>query len=164
MIRERSASSEIRHPATRDVASTLGVLTGIGSIGHGLLECLQGYRPTPGPVIYALSPGTSWSAWNQGGEGAFTLIPNFLLTGLVATLVGVLIIFWSVRRLHKPGGPSLFLLLALASFLTGGGVAQVVLFALAWAVATCIRGSLAFWQRLMPLTPTPRSKSSGPGL
>lgn len=136
--------------ATRAIASTLGVLVGIGSIEHGVLECLQGVRPTPGLIVNALGPGYSWTVWKQGGEGAFTLIPNFLITGLVATLVGLLIILWSLWRLHARSGPAIFLILGMASLLTGGGVAQIVLFTITWAVATCIHGSLAFWQRTIP--------------
>lgn len=136
--------------ATRAIASTLGVLVGIGSIEHGVLECLQGVRPTPGLIVNALGPGYSWTVWKQGGEGAFTLIPNFLISGLVATLLGVLIILWSLWRLHARSGPAIFLILGMASFLTGGGVAQIVLFVLTWAVATCIHGSFAFWRRAIP--------------
>jgi hypothetical protein len=92
------AASTIRNNgATRSIASTLGVLVGIGSIDHGLLECLQGFRPTPGIIVIALGPGYRWTVWKQGGEGAFTLIPNFLVTGVIATLLGLLIIVWSVR-------------------------------------------------------------------
>jgi CDP-diglyceride synthetase len=36
------------------------------------------------------------------------------------------------------------------SFLVGGGVAQVLLFTLNWAVATRIRASLGFWRWLIP--------------
>ncbi len=52
--------------------------------------------------------------------------------------------------MHSPHGPAVFLLLGVASFLTGGGVAQIVLFTLTWAMATRIRGSLVFWGRLIP--------------
>jgi hypothetical protein len=132
------------------VASSLGVLAGIGSIDHGLLECMQGFHPAPGLIVNALGPGNNWTAWKQGGEGAFTLIPNFLVTGMVATLLGLLLIVWSARFLDRPRGPAAFLALSVASFLTGGGVAQVLLFTLAWAVATRIRGSLALWKRFIP--------------
>ncbi len=66
-----------KNAATRFIASTLGVLVGVGSIDHGLLECLQGPRPTPGLIVNALGAGIRWTIWKQGGEGAFTLIPNF---------------------------------------------------------------------------------------
>lgn len=136
--------------ATRTIACTLAVLVGVGSMDHGLLECLQGFRPTPGLIVNALGPGYRWTVWKQGGEGAFTLIPNFLVTGVVATFIGLAMIAWSLRFLHSPRGPTVFLILGVASFLTGGGVAQIVLFTLAWAVATRIGASLAFWRRLLP--------------
>ncbi len=136
--------------ATCTIARTLGVLVGIGSIEHGLLECLQGFRPTPGLIINALGSGYRWTLWKQGGEGAFTLIPNFLVTGIVATLFGLLTIIWSLRFIHSRYSPIVLLSLGVASFLTGGGVAQIVLFTLAWAVATRVRGPLAFWRRILP--------------
>jgi hypothetical protein len=136
--------------ATRVVASTLGVLVGIGSIDHGVLECLQGIRPTPGLIVNALGPGYRWTVWKQGGEGAFTLLPNFLLSGIVASLIGVAMIVWALCRLHSRHGPIIFLLLGVASFLTGGGVAQVVLFTLTWAAARKINAPLTFWRRTLP--------------
>jgi len=141
---------QIYNAATRTVVATLGVLVGIGSIDHGLLETLQGYRPTPGLIINALGSGYRWSAWTEGGEGAFTLIPNFLVTGIVATLLGVLMILWAIRSIQKKHGPSVFLLLGIASFLTGGGIAQIALFTIVWGFATRIRSPLAFWRWLIP--------------
>lgn len=136
--------------ATRVIASTLGVLVGIGSIEHGLLECLQGFRPTHGLIVNALGPGYRWTVWTQGGEGACTLIPNFLVTGVVSSLLGALIIVWSLCHLQSRRGPIVFLLIGVASFLSGGGVAQVPLIVLTWGVATRIRASLAFWRWLIP--------------
>lgn len=139
-----------RNGATHFVASSLGVLVGIGSIDHGLLECLQGSRPTPGLIVNALGAGYRWTVWKQGGEGAFTLIPNFLFTGSTATLIGLSMIVWSIRFMQAKHGPAVFLSLGVASFLSGGGVAQVLLLALTWGVATRIRASLAFWRRIIP--------------
>jgi hypothetical protein len=136
--------------ATRAIVSTLGVLVGIGSIDHGLLETVQGYRPTPCLIINALGSGYRWTVWKQGGEGAFTLIPNFLVTGIVATFLGLLMILWALRFIHKKHGPAVFLLLGIASFLTGGGVAQVLLFTITWGFATRIRAPLSFWRWLIP--------------
>src|SRR3974390_1048860 len=90
---------------TRTIASTLGVLVGIGSIDHGILECLQGFRPTPDLLVYALGSGYRWTVWKQGGEGALTLIPNFLLSGIIATLLGLPIIVWSLRFIASRRGP-----------------------------------------------------------
>jgi hypothetical protein len=143
-------TAHIENAATRIIVSTLGVLVGIGSIDHGLLETRQGNRPTPGLIVNALGSGYSWSAWKEGGEGAFTLIPNFLVTGIVAMILGLLMILWSLRFLHRKHGPAGFLLLGIVSFLTGGGVAQVVLFTLVWGFATRIRAPLTFSRWLIP--------------
>ena len=136
--------------ATRVIVSTLGVLIGIGSINHGLLETVQGNRPTPGHIVNALAPGYRWTVWTQGGEPAFTLVPNFLLTGVLATLVGLLLIVWSLRFIQRSHGPSIFLFLSVTSFLVGGGVAQVVLFTMNWTAATRILAPLRFWRWLIP--------------
>lgn len=144
------ASSPTRNTATRAVASTLGILLGISSINHGLLETLQGNRPTSGFFVKALGPGHSWTLWGNGSEPAFTLVHNFLLTGVLATIAGLLLIVWSLRFIHRRYGPTIFLLLSVTSFLVGGGLAQFLLFSLNWAVATRISGSLAFWRWCMP--------------
>src|SRR5258708_3447229 len=150
VIHQNAVQAKFDNAATHAVGTTLGVLVGIGSIDHGLLECMQGFRPTPGLIVKALGSGYRWTVWKQGGEGAFTLIPNFLVTGIVATALGLAIIAWSIRLIQSPRGPKVFLLLAVASFLTGGGVAQIVLFTLTWGVATRIRASLGFWRLLLP--------------
>jgi hypothetical protein len=43
-----------------------------------------------------LGPGLSLHRVKEGGEGAFTLIPNFLVTGVIATMLGLMIIVWSI--------------------------------------------------------------------
>lgn len=147
---EPTLTAHLENSVTRTIVVTLGVLVGIGSIDHGLLEILQGYRPTPGLVVNALGPGYSWTVWKQGGEGAFTLIPNFLITGVVATSLGLLMIFWALRFLHRKHGPEGFLLLGMTSFLTGGGVAQILLFTIVWGFATRIRARLTLSRWLIP--------------
>lgn len=114
--------------ATRTIASTLGILVGIGSIDHGLLECIQGFHPTQGLIVNALAGGYGWTAWKQGGEAAFTLIPNFLVTGIIASVLGVVMIVWSLRYIDSRHGPTIFLLLGVVSFLTGVCVALILLF------------------------------------
>jgi len=143
-------SSWPENRATRVVVFTLGVLLGLSSINHGVLEMLHGNTATPGSFIKALGPGYSWSLWVHGGEPAFTLVHNFLLTGTLATALGILLIVWSSRFIARRFGPTVFLLLSIASFLTGGGQAQVLLFTLNWAAATRTHASLRFWRWLLP--------------
>lgn len=98
----------------------------------------------------ALGAGLSWSIWKHGGESAFALIPNFHIAGIIATLLGLVVIVWSIRFMQSQHGPTVFLSLGVASFLTGGGVEQILLFTLTWGVATRIGASPAFRRGLIP--------------
>ena len=134
--------------ATRVIVSTLGVLFGISGMIHGFFEALQGNTPTGGMLISAI--GEAHRMWPHGNEPAFTLIPNFLITGILAMIVGFSIIIWSVGFVHKKNGPLIFLLLFILLFLVGGGIGQIIFFTLAWAVATRINKPLIWWRKVLP--------------
>jgi len=152
MVTAQQNSSSVRnsHRATHVLAATLAILAGVGSLEHGLLECMQGWAPTQGPLVNALGRGYSWTTWKDGGEGAFTLLPNFLSSGIAASLLGVLMIAWALRGIRLKHGPIIFLGLGTMSFLTGGGVAQVVLILLTWSIAWLIHSPLMLWNRFFP--------------
>jgi hypothetical protein len=133
--------------ATRIIVETLGIIFAISGIMHGYFETLQGSTPTNGVVIEAIHQ--SMQRW-PNGELAFTLIPNFLITGIVAILVSLAIIAWSIGFLHTKHGATVFLLLFILLFLTGGGIAQIVFFTVAWAFATRINKPLTWWRRVLP--------------
>jgi len=132
--------------ATRSITSTLGVLVGISGISHGIFEALQGNRGTDGFVIFAVGKGSTWTRWTNGNEGAFTLIPNFLISGILAVITGVLLAVWSIRFINAKWGSSIFLIISTVLFLVGGGVAQVPFIVLTWAVATRINKPLRWWK------------------
>lgn len=136
--------------ATLVNVATIGVLFGISGITHGIAETLQGNTPTSDLIINAIAAGSPWTRWTDGGEGAFTIIPNFLLTGILAILVSVAIIIWSVGFVHRTRGPLVFLLLFVLLFLVGGGIGQVIFFIPAWAVATRIHNPLIWWRKRLP--------------
>lgn len=95
--------------ATRINAATVGTIFGFSAVTHGFFETLQGNVPTRGFFIFAI--GEAQKMWSHGNEPAFTLIPNFLLTGIVAMIVGFSVIIWSLGFVHKKNGPSVFILL-----------------------------------------------------
>lgn len=135
--------------ATRINVVTLGVMLALsGMLAHGLFEVLQGKTPTGGLFIEAI--GEAQRMWEHGTEGAFTIIPNFLLTGLLAMAVSLCIIVWSIGFLHNKHGPAIFLFLFILLFLVGGGVAQVAFFIPACAASTRIHKPLAWWRRVLP--------------
>jgi hypothetical protein len=134
--------------ATKFIAATLGVIFAVSGMSHGFFETLQGSTPTNGVFIEAI--GESLRTWPHGSEMAFTLIPNFLITGLAAMAVGIAIIVWSVRFLHTKHGATVFLLLFILLFLVGGGMAQIPFFLVAWAFATRINQPLTWWGKILP--------------
>jgi hypothetical protein len=135
--------------ATRLIATTIGVFFGLFSgVNHGLFEFLQGNKPTGGLVIQAIGEGQRF--WPLGTEEAFTLIPNFMITGIASMAVGAAIIIWSLWYLPTRHGPTVFLGLFALSFLVGGGIGQVAFFIPAWAFATRMGKPLSWWRKALP--------------
>ena len=132
--------------ATRINVTLLGVIFGISGINHGLFETLQGNIPTGGLFISAI--GEIQKMWPHGNEPAFTLIPNFLITGIAAVLIGLAIIIWSCGYIHKKNGPIVLLLLFILLLLAGGGVAQVLFFPWIYIISRQINKPLVFWEKI----------------
>ncbi|MDP2278822.1 MAG: hypothetical protein Q8K51_11420, partial [Nitrospirota bacterium] len=93
--------------------------------------------------------GEAQKMWPHGNEYAFTLIPNFLMTGIAAMMVGLAIIIWSLGFVQKKNGPTVFLLLFVLLLMVGGGVAQILFFPLIWLVSTRINKPLAWWRKIL---------------
>jgi len=130
---------------TRLSATVIATLLGMaGFFNHGLFEILQGNKPTNGFYIEAI--GESHRFWLYGTEGAFTLIPNYLVTGIFAMLVSCAIIIWAIKFIHKKHGATIFLLLMILLTLVGGGLGHIVLFLPTWAYATKINKPLNWWE------------------
>lgn len=124
-----------------------GIVFGIGSIAHGIFEMLQGNEPVSGLVIQAIGP--QQRLWVHGTEEAFTIFPTYLLTGIFATVFGVAAIIWSIWFLSRRHGTTVFLMIFIASFLSGGGIGQVAFFIPAWAFGTRMNSSLSWWDRVL---------------
>lgn len=135
--------------ATRIIISTIGTILGIAGIDHGFFETLQGNTPTDGLIIQAI--GDIHQMWFYGTEEAFTIVPNFLITGILAILVSLAIMAWSVGFVHTKHGAIVFGLLFILLFLVGGGIAAQIMFVpVTWAVATRINKPLTWWRRVLP--------------
>jgi membrane protein YdbS with pleckstrin-like domain len=134
---------------TRITASIIGVLLGIaGFINHGFFEVLQGNTPTNGFFIEAIGKANRF--WIHGTEGAFTIIPNFLVTGICVMLVSLAIILWSVKYIQVKHGATVFLTLLILLTFVGGGIGHIILFLPTWAYATRINKSLDWWRKILP--------------
>jgi hypothetical protein len=135
--------------ATRVIATTIGVFFGIFSgVNHGIFEILQGNTSTDGLVISAI--GEAQRFWVEGHEPAFSIIPNYMLTGILSVIVGLAIVIWSIWFLPGKHGRSVYLGLFILSFLLGGGIGQAFFFLPAWAFATRMGKPLTWWRKILP--------------
>ena len=117
-------------------ATIQGVAVGVLGTIHGVSAALKGFVPTDGFVMATV--------------GAVTVIPNYLVTGVAAVIVGVCIVLWTVFCIHKKGGPTVFLALSALLVAVGGGIAHVPFFLIGWAVSTRINSSLNWWRKAVP--------------
>ena len=114
--------------AARVLASTVGVICGISGLEHGFFEVLQGnvapeiHLIAGKPMIYAI--GAANRFWQGGFEYAFTIVPNFLVTGILAMLISLLVIICSAGFIQKKVGWLVFIMLSVLQYLVGGGAAQ----------------------------------------
>jgi len=131
--------------ATRMVASTFGVLLGFFGMEHGLFEILQGNIAPNDILIHAIGPEQRF--WEHGLELALTIIPNFLLTGILAIIVGLFIIIWAYAFIDRKYGAWILMLLSIMLLLTGGGIAPVFLAVFASTTAGRINKPLIWWHK-----------------
>jgi hypothetical protein len=134
--------------ATQMVASTLGVLVGLAGIDHGFFEVLQGNVAPDGLMIDAIGPAQRF--WEYGTETALTIVPNFLVTGILAIVFGLLVTVWAAAYVQRKHGAGVLMLLSIILFLVGGGFAPIVMSILASLTATRIGKPLTWWRKLLP--------------
>jgi hypothetical protein len=139
--------------ATRVIVTTIGVIMGFAGFNHGFFEFLQGKTPTGGLLIQAI--GEAQRFWVLGTEDAFTIIPNFLISGLLSMALGLTIVIWSLWFIQSKRGRTVFLALFILLFLVGGGIGQVAFFIPAWAFATRMGKPLTWWRKALPASTWP---------
>ena len=142
----KNKERHINH-AARKTTVLIGILLAFAGFEHGLFESLQGNKPAEGFIIQAI--GDDIQFWVHGTEEAFTLIPNFLITGILAMAVSIFIMIWTVRFIHRRYGVMVFLLLFILLTLVGGGIGFVIFYLVTSAYANRIRRPLTRWKKLL---------------
>lgn len=108
--------------ATRIVAASLGFVAGIAGLEHGYFEILQGNTRPEGLMILSMGPPcVPEEIWN-GCEPAMTILPDFLATGILSVILGLLVIIWSLGFVQRKHGGLVLMLLSVALLLFGGGI------------------------------------------
>ncbi len=107
--------------ATKTVAMWFGMSAGLAGLEHGYFETLQG-STRPASLMFAswglpCAPDEIWHAC----EPAMSILPNFLLTGLLAMLLSLAIMVWSAGFIQRKQGGLVLIVLSIALLLFGGG-------------------------------------------
>jgi hypothetical protein len=86
-----------------------------------------------------------------GGEPAMTIVPNLLVTGILASLISLLVLVWVTRFVQRKHGGLVLILLSLVLLLVGGGFGPPLLGLILGIAATRIDAPLTWWRtRLTP--------------
>jgi hypothetical protein len=132
---------------TRVVVAAFGILCGLTGIIAGWFEINQGNTIPDDFVISTIGP--NYSMANDFTYFAVTIIPNFLLTGILAIIVSSLVIIWSVRFVQTKNGVKILLGLSITQMLVGG--AWVIDLALITCViASRINNPINLWRSPLP--------------
>jgi hypothetical protein len=89
--------------ATKTAATWLGVVAGFAGLEHGYFEFLQGNTPTPGLAFPSWGPPCVPEEIWHACEPAMSIVPNFMITGILAMLLSLALIVWAgwfVQRRH----------------------------------------------------------------
>ncbi len=130
--------------ATKVTVSTFSAIMGLAGIEHGIGEILQGNVSPDGLMI--LSWPESAFFRSVGGEPAMSIIPNLLITGILAILFSTLFLIWGTLFAQRKNGGLVLILLSIAMLLAGGGIFPPVIGILIGALGTRINAPFG-WGR-----------------
>jgi hypothetical protein len=145
--------------AAKSTTTVFGILAGLGGLTHGVGEVLQGNVKPDGIWINSWAQGPIAS--NMGGEPGITVVPNFLVTGILTILIALALVVCAAMVRNRTGG-RILLLLSVLMLLVGGGLGPPLIGILAGVAGTGIgkpphwcrkRSSTSVWQTLGTVWP-----------
>ena len=139
----------INFNASKFTAILFSIFGAFFGLEHGIGEILQGNISTPGLKIYAYS--ASGLAFPFGREPALSVVPNYLISGILSILLGLIIIIWSIKLIQIKFGAVGLLGLSIILFITGGGFGPFTTLIFASIAALKINSNFIWWKRLFPL-------------
>jgi hypothetical protein len=136
--------------ATRAIVSTLGVIMGLGGIEHGVGEVLQG-NTVPSGLMFPSWPDSAFFRI-VSGEPAMSIVPNFLVTGILAILFSLVFTVWVTMFIHRRHGGLVLILLSIVMLLVGGGIFPPIIGILIGVISTRINAPLSWWRVHLPIS------------
>jgi MFS family permease len=116
----------------------LCIFAGIGGPEHGYFEILQGNTRPDGIMIASMGlPCQPEEVWHAC-EPTMTILPNFLATGILATILGIITIIWAAAFVHRRRGGLVLIVLSIALLLFGGGIFPPIIGIVAGVLGTRI--------------------------
>ncbi len=102
----------------REIAAlVLGIIGALIGTAHGVYETQQG-TAVPSSIFINAIGGTQCQ---PNCLPALTVLPNFLVAGIVTTVVGIILLIWSLAMRRNPRGAAGQILFGVIFFLGGGG-------------------------------------------
>lgn len=135
-----------RTSATRIVATVMGVAAGLLGLEHGYFETSQGNVDPGSMMINAIGPPCERTTAWHGCEPAFTIVPSFLVAGVLAMLAAVAVLAWSAAFVRRKHGGVVLLLLTTVLFLVGGGFFTLWYGVVAGIAGTRIGAPFTWWR------------------
>lgn len=130
--------------ATSVTVSTFGAWVGLIGIEHGLGEILQGNQAPEGVMILSWPDSELFRI--LAGEPAMTIIPNLLVTGILAIVFSLVYIAWAILFVQRKNGGLVMILLSIVMLLVGGGIFPPILGILISIVGTQISAPQTWWR------------------
>lgn len=109
----------------RVTVTFLGVYAGLIAVQHGIFASLQGSRASDGLLFNAIGPPCQPEAVWHACFPAMTLIPNLLVTGIAAVVIGVTLMIWALFFVQRRYGGWILGILSILLLLVGGGFVPV---------------------------------------
>lgn len=134
--------------ATRVTVGVYGAIAALAGIEHGIGEITQGNRAPAGVMIESWPDSALFAI--VGGEPAMTLIPNLLLTGILAIGVSLIMLVWATMFVQRKYGGPILLLLSIGLLLVGGGFGPPLLGIILGLAALGINAQFAWWCAHLP--------------
>ena len=140
--------------ATRIVSVAFAMLCGFTGIIAGFFEVFQGNVAPDDLMISTIGPEYSmWKTYELSElmetYSALTVIPNFVVTGILAIVVSCIVIVWGIWFIHRKRGVTIFFLLSIFQFLVGGSFVMDLAI-ITTITATQINKPLTGWKKHLP--------------
>jgi hypothetical protein len=137
--------------ATQITVSTFGVMMALAGIEHGIGEVLQG-NTAPSGIMFPSWPEAEFFR-NVAGEPAMSIVPNLLITGILAVLFSLIYLVWATRFVQRKHAGLILILLAIIMLLVGGGIFPPIIGIFIGILATKIKTQPLEWRTLPAVGP-----------